>query len=79
MTAMAPCCGNCRFWERSTAQTKRGECRRNAPPVLSRAAGPDWLWPTTRDSAFCGEHQPAGFRGVADDGARSASVPEVTG
>lgn len=58
---MSETCETCRFWRAASAQINdnrlRGRCLRNAPAPNPQSAG-FWEWPSTYDTAWCGEHQP---------------------
>lgn len=52
MPTEKPTCATCRFWVDDLKG--RGACRRYPPQVN----GDEDVWPVTKETQWCGEHQP---------------------
>jgi hypothetical protein len=58
---MTDTCKTCRFWHMDTNWSREeGECHIRSPQVVVDADGgaPYAVWPPTRATGWCGEHEP---------------------
>jgi len=57
-------CRTCKFWEAAEDNEPLGKCHRYPPtPVILEPCNEHYLWPTTKESDFCGDWE---MRSMAD-------------